>query len=54
MLGAKNASLSSVWFMPEGDVESAMREYDIDFSACSYDELFYVLKNWANGVGGKA
>lgn len=54
MLGAKNASLSSVWFMPEGDVESAMREYDIDFSAGSYDELFYVLKNWANGLGGKA
>ena len=51
MLGAKNASLSSVWFMPQGNVESAMRDYDIDFSASSYDELFSVLKNWADEVG---
>ena len=51
MLGAKNASLSSVWFMPQGDVESAIRDYGIDFSASSYDELFSVLKKWADGVG---
>ena len=26
MLGAKNASLDSVWFMPSGDIEKAMKE----------------------------
>ena len=46
MLGAKNSSLASVWFSPQGDVESAMREYDIDFCARSYDELFDALKKW--------
>ena len=30
MLGAKNAGLESVWFMPAGNVEAAVREYDID------------------------
>ena len=31
MLGAKNASLESVWFMLSGDVEKAMKEYSIDY-----------------------
>ena len=47
MLGAKNAFMSSVWFMPSGDIESAMREYSIDYTASSFDELFEVLRSWA-------
>ena len=49
MLGAKNASLASVWFMPSGNIEEAVREYDIDFTAASFDELYEVLKEWAAG-----
>ena len=47
MLGAKNASMASVWFMPEGDVDRAAAEYDIDYTASSFDELFRILKAWA-------
>jgi len=47
MAGAKNASLTSVWFMPEGEIEAAVRAYDIDYCAASYDELFETLKTWA-------
>lgn len=46
MLGAKNAGMNSVWFMPEGDIDSAMKEYDIDYCASSFDELYKILKNW--------
>lgn len=45
MLGAKNAGMRSVWFMPSGDIESAMKEYDIDYCASSFDELYEILKN---------
>ena len=48
MLGAKNASLTSCWFMPEGDIDKAMTEYDIDYKASSYDELYDILKSWAS------
>jgi YjjG family noncanonical pyrimidine nucleotidase len=48
MLGAKNASLASVWFMPEGDIEAAKKAYDIDYCASSFDELFEVLAAWAS------
>ena len=48
MLGAKNAGLASVWFMPSGDVDAAVSEYDIDYCASNYDELFEVLKTWSN------
>ena len=48
MLGAKNASLDSVWFMPSGEIEKAMAEYSIDYCAASYDELFSVLKTWSD------
>ena len=48
MLGAKNAGLASVWFMPSGDVDAAVHEYDIDYCASNYDELFEVLKTWSN------
>ena len=48
MLGAKNAGLASVWFMPSGDVDAAVREYGIDYCASNYDELFEVLKTWSN------
>lgn len=47
MLGAKNAGLASVWFMPSGDVEKAVREYGIDYCASSYCELSSILKKWA-------
>ena len=47
MLGAKNASLASVWFMPSGDIEKAMKEYSIDWCAASFDELYSVLQQWA-------
>lgn len=47
MLGAKNASLRSVWFMPAGDIAGAMRAYDIDACASSFDELYTILKRWA-------
>ncbi len=47
MLGAKNASLDSVWFMPSGNVEEAMREYDINDCASSFDELYEILKKWS-------
>ena len=47
MLGAKNASLTSVWFMPQGDIEASMSDYDIDYYASSFDELFEVLKRWS-------
>ena len=47
MLGAKNASLASVWFMPAGDVESAVRAYDIDYCASSFDELYEILTRWS-------
>ena len=42
MLGAKNASLCSVWFMPVGDIADAMRAYEIDSCASSFDELYSV------------
>ena len=48
MLGAKNASLASVWFMPSGDIESAMREYEIDFCASSFAELYEILRQWSS------
>lgn len=49
MLGAKNASLKSVWFMPSGNVEEAMAEYDIYRCASDFDELYAVLEKWADG-----
>ena len=50
MLGAKNASLDSVWFMPSGDIEAAMAAYDIKYCASSFDELFEVLKRWSSAA----
>ena len=47
MLGAKNASLDSVWFMPTGDIRAAMEAYDINACASSYDELYGILSRWA-------
>ena len=48
MLGAKNSELTSVWFMPEGDIESCVSAYDIDYTASSFDELYDVLLTWAS------
>ena len=50
MLGAKNAGLSSVWFMPSGDIEEAIKEYDINFTAQNFDELLDVLKDWGENL----
>ena len=47
MLGAQNASLSSVWFMPTGNIEDAIREYHIDYCAFSFEELYKILKQWS-------
>ena len=51
MLGAKNASLDSVWFMPFGDIGAAMAAYDISYCASSFDELFEILKKWSSRAG---
>ena len=48
MLGAKNASLASVWFMPSGEIEEAMKAYDITWCASSFDELYEILKKWSS------
>ena len=48
MLGAKNASITSVWFMPEGDIETAKKTYDISYVASSYDELYEALVDGAS------
>ena len=50
MLGAKNAGLRSVWFMPTGDIEASKREYEIDHCASSFDELLVILKDWAETI----
>ena len=47
MLGAKNAGLTSCWFMPQGEIEKSMKDYDIDYKADNFEELFEVLKGWA-------
>ena len=47
MLGAKNASLDSVWFMPSGNIEEAMTVYDINYCASSFDELYEILMRWS-------
>ena len=47
MLGAKNASLDSVWFMPSGNIEEAITAYDINYCAFSFDELYEILEKWA-------
>ena len=51
MLGAKNASLDSVWFMPSGNIEEAMAAYDINYCASSYDELYEILQSWSSRAG---
>ena len=51
MLGAKNASLASVWFMPSGNIEEAVKAYDIDYCASSFDELYEILRTWSAATG---
>lgn len=48
MLGAKNAHIASVWFMPQGDVEEAVREYAIGHCASSFNELYRILETWSS------
>ena len=50
MLGAKNALIDSVWFMPSGSVEQSMAEYNIKYTASSFDELYIVLQKWAKSA----
>ena len=47
MLGAKNAALDSVWFMPSGNIGEAMAAYDINYCASSFDELYDILQRWS-------
>ena len=47
MLGARNYGLCSVWFMPEGDISDAVKTYEIDYVASSFDGLLEVLKKWS-------
>lgn len=47
MLGAKNAGLTSCWFMPEGDTDAAVMEYDINYTAASFEELYEVIRKWS-------
>lgn len=54
MLGAKNAGLDSVWFMPKGNIEEAMAAYDINDCASSYDELYGILEKWSSPARGGA
>ena len=44
MLGAKNAGLTSCWFMPTGDTENAVKEYDINYTASSFE----TIKKWTD------
>lgn len=50
MLGAKNANLASCWFMPDGDIRQAIKEYKINYIANSFDELYYVITKWSASV----
>lgn len=47
MLGAKNANLASCWFMPNGDIQQAMKEYKINYKATCFDELYDVINKWS-------
>lgn len=49
MPGAKNAGLTSCWFMPQGNIADAVKEYEIGFTASSYDELYEIIKDWSTG-----
>ncbi len=51
MLGAKNASMDSVWFMPSGNIEETMAAYDINYCASSFDELYEILEKWSSPAG---
>ena len=48
MLGAKNAGLDSVWFMPSGNIMEAMAAYEINYCASSFDELYEILRSWSS------
>lgn len=48
MLGAQNAALDSVWFMPSGNIREAMSAYDINCCASSFDELYEILRCWSS------
>ncbi len=47
ILGAKNAGITSCWFMPTDNTKKVRNEYKISYSACSFDELYEALKSWA-------
>ena len=47
ILGAKNAGITSCWFMPTDNTKKVRNEYNISYSAGSFDELYEALKSWA-------
>lgn len=47
MLGAKNAGIASCWFMPSGDIEQAVKDFDVDFTAADFDEMYDVIEKWS-------
>ena len=47
MLGAKNAGLTSCWFMPDENAGEAVREFGINYTASSFDELYEVIRKWS-------
>ena len=47
MLGAKNASLDSVLFMPSVFFFKQKTAYEINYCAFSFDELYEILEKWA-------
>ena len=50
MLGAKNASIESVWFMPTGNIEERMKEYDVNYSASTFEKMYEVLEKWSKKI----
>ena len=33
--------------MPEGDIKEKMKEYEINYIAQSFDELYEIIREWA-------
>ena len=47
-LGHRIAVLAMEIGLDVGDIDKAMTDYDIDYKASSYDELYDILKSWAS------
>ena len=42
--------ITSVWFMPSGDEKESMLEYNIDYCATTFDELYEILEKWSKEI----